>query len=264
MKAWGCLRLNTLFLSSGKITPSIFMILAKVVEKTIELYPMLVVRRKGKKVEQPRQNAKKTQRRNGGSTGAVFLHPKMEPSYEVTYRKKIRWITLNNLAQANYTWSNLIDMIGVAVTATSGYNLFRMVRLHSVEVFDIGATQGAVSSCAVAFNENDTNQGGSGTFFSDMSFGVVPGHVKAIPPQDSLTSKWHVGFGPNTVNAFQLTCSSGSVIDIDVEYKGSTTAQVNGEALALVGAVVGATFWRGLDGLAVATSKFTNPMVYQL
>jgi len=225
---------------------------------------MLVVRRKGTKVEQPRKNVKKTQRRNGGSTGAVFLHPKPEPSYELTYRKKIRWIVSSALAQASYTYNNLIDMVGIAATATSGYNLFRMVRCHSVEIYDIGATQGAVSSCSVLWNESDGNQGGGGRLVSDMSFGVVPGHVKAYPPMDSPTRNFHVGFGPNTTNCFQLTCSAGSVIDIDVEYRGSTNGQVNGENLALVGAVVGATFWRGLDGLAVATSKFTNPMIYQL
>jgi len=226
---------------------------------------MLVVRRRGKKVEEPRQNPKKPQRKNGGSTGEVFFHPPPIPSYTLQHRCRMRFIVIATLAGQSITWSNLIDTIGFVASATSGYNVFREVKVNEIEVWDIAANQGAVSTISVLWNENDSNQAGDGRLVSDMSLGVVPAHVRTRPTKNSLSSKWHIGFGPNTVNAFQISASGGCVIDVDLSYRGNGTGQVNGEALALVGGIVGATFWRGLDGLAVATTKFiANTPIYQL
>lgn len=226
---------------------------------------MFVLKRKGAMVKEPRQKPKKTQRANGGSTGAVFAHPPMLVQYPVHMRQKLRFIVTAVLANASITYNNLIDTVGIVTTATSLFNLFREVKINSIEMWDLGASQGVVSTLGVLWNENDTNLASAGRLISDMSLGVVPAHVKTKPLKDTLSSQWHVGFGPNNTNAFALTASGGCVIDVDLSFRGSSSGQANGAAVACVGGVVGATAWRGLDGLAVATTKFiANGPIYQL
>lgn len=226
---------------------------------------MFIKKQKAKKAGKPRQIMQKTQRVNGGSTGAVFAHPPMLKVYPIVHRCRMRFIVTSVLAGQNISWNNLIDTIGVLASATAFYNLFREVKVNEIEMWDIASTQGGVSTLGVLWNENDSNQAGDGRLVTDMSLGVVPAHIRTGPSKDGISSKWHVGFGPNTVNAFSLTASGGCVIDVDLSFRGSAAGQANGANAAAVGGVVGATAWRGLDGLPVLTTKFiANGPVYQV
>jgi hypothetical protein len=199
------------------------------------------------------------------SLASPFQHPPMLRVYPLFYRQRMRFIVSAALLNAPITYNNLCDTIGIVTTATSFFNLFREVKINQIEMWDLGASQGVVSTLGVLWNENDANLASDGRMVSDMSLGVVPAHVKTRPSKDTLSSEWHVGFGPNITNAFALTASGGCVIDVDLSFRGSSSGQTNGAANACVGGVVGATAWRGLDGLAVAATKFiVNGPLYQL
>lgn len=57
----------------------------------------------------------------------------------------------------------------------------------------------------------------------------------------------------------QISCPTGSIIDLAVTFKCRNGAAVTAATNALVGATVGATYFRGLDGLATAGTQLAPP-----
>jgi len=212
------------------------------------------------KEKQRKQAYAEQQRRDG----EAILHPPTLPDYAITHRKKLRFLVNATLTQQVITYSNLVDTVCIVATSTSLYNLFRAVRVLSVEMWD-SALSNAISSIGILFGENDSNQGGTQCMTTDTSLGIQPAHLFKKPAKGSLSSQWHVGFGPNTTQAFVLWCSASCIIDVHLEFRSSSIGSANGAALACVGGVVGAVAYRGLDGLAIATTKFLPPVsVYSL
>jgi len=217
-----------------------------------------------KKTRRSKKKSKKQLTTTKGGSTASFDHPRQISGYGITHRKRMRFLVGAAITAQVITYSNLIDTIGFVWSATGGYNVFRSVKVNFIEMWDTSAL-GAASSLGFLFAENDANESGTQQMITDISLGVIPAHLKASPSKQSLTSKWHAGFGPNNTTAFTLWASASCIIDVDLSFVASATGAVNGTANALVGANVGAIFYRGLDGLAVATTKFICPIgVYQL
>jgi len=82
--------------------------------------------------------------------------------------------------------------------------------------------------------------------------GIEPAHIRARPAAKSGVALFQFS-GANA--AFALTCPSGTVIDVELTYRGRPgifTATQN----APVGATAGAWYYRGLDGLAAGATVF--------
>jgi hypothetical protein len=215
-------------------------------------------------MSQQKQRKKNKKNKNKQVYQEPFQHPRQLPNYGLSHRMRMRFLVGNTLTAQQITWVNLIDTIGFVANATGLYNIFRAVKLNFVEIWDTSAL-GAASSLAILFNESDTNLSGDQKMITDISMGVVPAHIKCKPPKSSLSKEWHIGAGPNTTNAFALWTSASAVVDVDLSFRSGTTGTVNGAQNACVGGTVGAVAFRGLDGLAVATTKFICPIgVYQL
>jgi hypothetical protein len=76
--------------------------------------------------------------------------------------------------------------------------------------------------------------------------------VKAVPSPRSAVSLFQENTG---LNAFQISCPAGAVIDIALSFKGVpniATATQNVPAAA----TAGAWYYRGFDGLATAATNF--------
>jgi len=148
----------------------------------------------------------------------------------------------------NITFENLLDSIGVAVTAVLGYQVFDQVRLSSVEVWSLPAI-GTSNLVSVQFSGATAGSFGDGTVHSDNSMGIEPAHVLAHPNSLSQSAQWQIS---SAGNAFALTCPTGSVIDVTCSFKTLSTQAPTALQNALVAATVGDIFYRGLDGLATA------------
>lgn len=89
----------------------------------------------------------------------------------------------------------------------------------------------------------------------DTSLGVRPCFVHAKPSAKSLSSFYQTTSGGN---AFSISCPAGSIIDIKLVCR--TSALTPSPVFnALVGAIVGEFYYRGLDGLAIASTNFPPP-----
>jgi len=210
-----------------------------------------------------KKKQKKVQKQMTLNSGP-FSHPRQIPNYNLKHRCRMRFLVSATLTAQQISWNNLIDTVNFVTAAVSLYNIFRSVKINEIEIWDTSAL-GAASSLALLWNESDTNLSGDQKMVTDISMGVVPAHIRSKPPIGTLSREWHIGAGPNTTNAFAIWTSASAVVDVDLSFKSGTTGVSNGANVACVGGIIGAVAFRGLDGLAVLTSKFLCPIgVYQL
>jgi hypothetical protein len=167
------------------------------------------------------------------------------------YTQRFRFGCTTAATNKTITFQNLCDLMGVAITATSGYDLFDQVRMSAVEVWALPVI-GASTTVSVAFGSN-YQEGvlGDGRVHSDNSMGIEPAHVLARPSTMSQIAQWQVN---SAAPAFSLSCPIGSVIDVILAFRTISTDPPTAMLNALVGATVGDIFYRGLDGLATATT----------
>lgn len=203
---------------------------------------MLPKRRNGKKVKQPRQNA------------LMVLRKPPPLIYDVRMKQLFRFTSVAGCTRTSISWTDLTDLICVATSAVTAVKLFQFVRLKYVEVWD-DAVAGSNASVSVTFDETDTNQASERKTYTDTSIGIEVAHVKCFPARDSLTSNWH---GVSGNNAFELTLSQGAIIDVMLELRNQGNSAIACQS-AVVAATLGATYYRGLDGLAIATTNFLPP-----
>jgi hypothetical protein len=196
----------------------------------------------------------KALRKQSGDDGALMhvTHPPRLPEYAVRHGTVLRFVTNAAVAQ-DITFQMLLDTILVATSATAGYDLFWMVKVRFVELW-ASPLLGSAVTVGVNFDGNAAGLSGDARYHTDTSMGVQPAHVKAKPSPKSQSALFQFS---GLASAFNINCPSGTVVDVGLTFVQSSQAQAKNVSNALVGATVGAPYWRGLDGLAIATTKFT-------
>lgn len=206
-------------------------------------------------VSRPRKQGRKP-RGTARRSGAMIPHPSQIQNYEVKHNTTLRFTTNASVSQV-ITWQNICDTILLVTSATAGFQLFRTAKIRRVRCWALPVI-GQSSSVSIVFNSDTIGSTGDRSVHQDSSMGIEPAFVSASPAAKSLSAMFQ---GGNTTNdAFFIECPSGSVIDIDMSYRGDALGIApNAAGNALVGATVGTIGYRGLDGLSKATTLFTVP-----
>jgi len=210
------------------------------------------------------RNLKNDGRRTGGS-----IIPKPNPlnNYQVTYSKSLRFSAGQAAGSAVFTqvtFRNLLDLVLFCATATSVYDLFYMVRLKRVKIWCLtgatatpGLTGSVPASVSIIFDGITLGSQGDRKFHTDNSMGIEPAFLNVGPPKDSLASKFQ---NSNAGNAFLIEFSGPSVIDVDLDFRSDVMGTAVAAQNVAVGATIGSISFRGLDGLATASSAYTVPI----
>jgi len=183
-------------------------------------------------------------------------HPPAIQEYAVRHGTRLRFVTNTTVGQA-ITYQNLLDTLLMAATTTTGFDMFEAVKVRSVEAW-CDQTAGNAATIQVIFDGVSVGSVGDQRMHTDTSMGIQPAHVKCRPSSKSLASLFQLSSN-NT--AFYIGCPSGTVVDVELTFVQSTTLTAVATQNVLVGAVPGAPYWRGLDGLATATTKFTPVVI---
>jgi hypothetical protein len=163
----------------------------------------------------------------------------------------MRFITNAAVNQTVITWANLLDAINVAASAVTAFQLFERVKVKRVEMWATPVI-GNATTVQVEFAAANTGFAGDARIHTDTSMGIEPAHVSAVPAKLSGAAQFQFS---NAIAAFTLTCPSGTVVDVDLAFRG-LPALASATAVAPVAATTGAWYYRGLDGLAAAATVF--------
>jgi len=185
---------------------------------------------------------------------SMISHPPPIGDYLITHKVKLRFLATNAF-NGTVTYQNLLDTICIATSATALSDLFHQVKIRKIEVWSI-AQVGTPASCSVQFNNgNITGLFGDAKFHTDTSMGIEPAYVSAKPSPNSLPDLFQVSSGST---AFTIECTAGSVIDVSLILKQRNAAQITAGNVG-VGLTAGTLYFRGLDGIAIATSDLLPP-----
>jgi len=181
----------------------------------------------------------------------IISHPPQLPSYGITRDVRMRFAANAN-STVTVTFQNLLDTILVANSTTTAFDLFQSVRVNSVELWSIAAL-GTQSTVILVYDGTTVGAAGDQKTHTDTSMGIEPAHVKARP--DPLTQAGM--FQSSSANiAFFISAPSGTVIDVSLTFRQPV---LGGAVLAqnvLVGATIGAVYYRALDGKTTALTGF--------
>jgi len=174
-------------------------------------------------------------------------HPPQVNGYNVSHTIRLRFTVTAASASFGITSDNILDTVLIAVSAVQGFKLFDIFRIRQVEIWGAAAL-GTPSTITCIF----TTASGDQLIHTDTSLGVKPAYVNAVPNTQSLASFWTSTAG---VTMFVITCPAGSVLDLSCDFR-TTNAAAAAAVNALVGATLGELYYRGLDGVAIATTNF--------
>jgi hypothetical protein len=180
----------------------------------------------------------------------IIPHPPQLPSYGITRSVRMRFLSTTSLA-GHITYQNLLDTVIVASGATTGSDLFEAVRVEAVEVWAQAAI-GTPVTTTVIFDGATIGAYGDQKTHTDTSMGVEPAHVKARPDPLTQAGQFQVSAADN---AFYIAAPTGSVIDVSLTFRQPVTGVNVPAQNALVAAVAGTLYFRGLDGKSIATTN---------
>jgi hypothetical protein len=199
-----------------------------------------------------KNNARKTSGRAGGRKPPRGIsHPLQLDGYQITHGVTLRFTTGAAVEQV-ITFQNLLDTFLMAVTATAGADIFLDVKVRHLELW-AAPLLGSAVTVAAAFTGLTAGVVGDQLQHTDTSMGIQPAHVRCRPSVRSLAATFQPSSG---ATAFTLNVPSGTVIDVGLTFRGAFGVYVPVQN-PLVAATGGAVYLRGLDGLAIATTKFT-------
>jgi hypothetical protein len=180
----------------------------------------------------------------------MIAHPPQLNGYELRHSCALRFVSSSAFA-GNITYQNLLDTILLATSATAVYDAFLAVKIRRIRLWAVPVI-GNATTVTVIFSGATIGLVGDQQVHTDTSMGIQPASVSARPSRRSLASDFQLS-SANT--AFQVECPSGTVIDVELTFRGAYGVPVLAQNVA-VGALTGGVYLRGLDGLAVATTKF--------
>lgn len=176
-------------------------------------------------------------------------HPPSISNLAIAHDTCLRFTASSAVSALSITFQNLLDLILMASSATAVYDMFLYVRIRRVSVWAVPVI-GNASTVSVDFSGGSGGAVGDGALRTDTSMGIEPAHVAAKPRLRTQVAQ----FQPSSVDsAFTLTCPTGSVVDVELTFRGLPSSAVLAQNVA-VGATTGAWYFRGLDGKAAATT----------
>jgi hypothetical protein len=184
----------------------------------------------------------------------MIPHPPPIHDYSIVHERRLRFVT-NAALNQSISFQNLLDLLLMATSATTGADLFQAVRVKAVECWSTPAL-GSVATVQVVYDGNVAGMIGDQRIHTDSSMGIEPAHVLARPAPRSGAAL----FQESSANpAFYIDVPQGSVIDVLLSFKQPMLGSAVGTQNPLVAATTGALYARGLDGLGIATSKAPPP-----
>ncbi len=172
----------------------------------------------------------------------------------ISVNMRLRFSSTGTLAISISTLDILDTIVIGNGNGVVGFQLFDNFRLRKVRIYSVGATTDLAKLATMSLQWAGTGSTtGDAMIHSASALGSVPGELVCVPPEGSPASLWH---GPGTdENMFTLNLPDQfSAIDLEVEFCVNQTSTPQACTSALVVGTAGQIYYRGLDGLPIAST----------
>jgi len=151
------------------------------------------------------------------------------------------------------TWQDLGDLLCVADTSTSAYQIVSNVRLRTVEIWAPMAADLVPVTTSLEWPLTGGGVAGNSVIRTDTSMGSnIPAHVRCKPPRFTLDSYQQISNLSNT--AFKIVVPVNSIIDVSLTVTLRDDGSVNAVTGAVAAATVGALYCRALSSTSSTTA----------
>jgi len=202
------------------------------------------------------------QRKKINKQKKVALYPPPMQNAQLSHSAILRFYNTGAGTILTVTQQNLLDAILVANTGILGQQLFDLCKIRKIKMW-VPAISGAnpLQQASLRFGgaigSNNSGLGDGSTHICDSLSPNSPGRIVARPKPTSPAGSW---FGTGAGSLFAIVGPAGTIIDIHLSFKNIAGTLGTSVQNALVGANIGAVYFRGLDGLGVSTTNWPPPV----
>jgi hypothetical protein len=199
----------------------------------------------------PARRTAKGRRRQLSQELRTIPRPLSIPNVAINHVVKLRYVATADATVA-VSYRNLLDSILIATSATTGVQLFDIVKVRKVELWCYNPS--GVATVSVHFVGRTDGSIGDDKAHTDTSMGLEPAYLSIKPDPKSQASQFQQS---SAAVAFNVYCPIATVIDLHLSFR---TAMEGNSATsvqqALVSGSAGLVYYRGFDGLATSSTKF--------
>jgi len=179
--------------------------------------------------------------------GSALQPPPFVPTIEVVPHT-FRFSNAAGTGGSTINRRNLLNLIQVAVTATSTVRIIEGIRLRMVEMW---ANPTALGAAPNTLQIEWIGENSPSTVISDTSMGVRPAHVRSSPPASSSNRWWSMSGSLETDQLFSLILPANTIVDVTVDMRlVEQEAPTAGDIP--IGATPGTLYGNFLDGNVTA------------
>ncbi len=169
--------------------------------------------------------------------------PQIVPSISIGHVFRFQTSAATSIAVSGIS---LGDLLCVAATTTSAYQLANAVRIRKVEIWGTATNVFTPVTVSCDFSGSSAGSFGPSRIISDTSVGATRvAHVVAKPPRDSQANQWQSSSSASTL--FTLVLPTLAVVDIHYSLTMRDSAGATSVTGAVAGATVGQLYVRALD-----------------
>jgi hypothetical protein len=179
----------------------------------------------------PRSKKQNKQRNQARVPDMIIPRPPPLNALPIRHNGAFRFITNAAVADLGISFQNLLDLVLLTTSAIAAFDLFLVVRIRRIRMW-AAAVVGNATTVSLAYTGGTAGAIGDQRIHTDTSMGIEPAYLSVRPAGKSLLANFQES---STAQAFQLSCPSGTVIDLDLSFMG-----LYGAAVAAQNASVGA------------------------
>ncbi len=196
-----------------------------------------------------RKNQKSNKKSKSRNSGAGTAQPmQFKPTVQVDHKFRFQATTAGT---ATISATSLGDLLCLADTATSAYQIAKSVRIRRVEMWGPPASTLVPVTVSLEWEGVSAGAYGNSIKISDTSVGSTRvAHLNVKPPKSSQISQWQSATAGN--NLFTLIYPVGAIIDVHYSMTIREDAGAQAVSGAVAGATVGQVYLRSLDSVAGA------------
>jgi len=185
-------------------------------------------------------------RQNNSQTRGIPAPPPFMAALVTRKRLRFEASSASPTTGTLLTSEDLFDLIVMATSATSAYQIMTGVRVRKIHVWGLMTASLTPVTVAIEYLSTGSFLGQPSKIKSDTSMGATrAAYVSFAPPPKSLLENWVPA--NSAANLISLTFPANSIVDVEFDFVVQNGEAPQAVGAAVLGATVGKIYCRALD-----------------